>query len=193
MSPNDRQAGHGTVTRLFHWTMAVMILSTIPVGIAMTSEGFDSIGDPLYVFHKGMGVLIGAVLALRLAWKLVTPSAPPLPDSVPPLQRRIAERTHVLLYLLLGVMVVTGYLRTVAGDFPIEILDALGIPPLIGEHPELATTLSVVHKFTAWILAVVIALHVGAAAHHALILRDGVIRRMWPPVRSGKSDSGEAT
>ena len=68
-----------------------------------------------------------------------------------------------------------------------HLLDALGIPPAIGEHPELATTLSVVHKFTAYILVGVLALHVGATAHHALILRDGVFSRMWPPW-AGRND-----
>ena len=179
--------GYGTGARLFHWGMALLILVTIPVGIAMTSEGFDGLRDALYVTHKGLGVVILALLVLRLAWKRVAAAPPPLPHSVPPLQRRIARWTHGLLYALVGGMAVTGYLRTVAGDFPIELLDALGVPPLVGGMPALSDALSVVHAFGSYVFVAVLALHVGAALHHALILRDGVVRRMWPPWKGGGS------
>lgn len=174
-------AGYGTVHRLFHWLSALLILATIPVGLAMTSEGFGGVRDALYVAHKSLGVVILAVLALRVAWRAIAPRPPELPESVPPLQRRLAKRTHTGLYVLVAVMGVTGYLRVVAGDFPVEILDALGIPPLISDAPSLSRWLSVVHKVGAYLLVAGIAGHVAAAAHHALILRDGVIRRMWPP------------
>jgi hypothetical protein len=65
----------------------------------------------------------------------------------------------------------------------VEILDAVGIPPLISGAPELSGTLSVIHKVGAYLLVAVVAMHVAAAAHHALILRDGVFSRMWPPWR----------
>lgn len=176
--------GYGVVARLFHWGTALLILTTIPIGIAMTSEGFESVGDALYIAHKNIGVVILGVLVLRLVWRLARPAPPPLPASVPALQRRIAEWTHRGLYLLVGLMAVTGYLRVVSGDFPVELLDALGVPPLISGRPDLSRTLSVVHKFTAWALVATLAVHVAAAAHHALILRDGVVSRMWPPWRS---------
>jgi cytochrome b561 len=175
--------GYGIVARLFHWGSALLILATVVIGVAMTSEGFESLRDALYVSHKTIGVVILGVLALRVAWRVVTPGPPRLPDSVPPLQRRLAEVTHTGLYLLMGLMAVTGYLRVVSGDFPVEILDAAGIPPLISGAPELSGTLSVVHKVGAYLLVAVVAMHVAAAAHHGLILRDGVFSRMWPPWR----------
>lgn len=173
--------GYGTGHRVFHWLSALLILVTIPVGLAMTSEGFVAIGDALYVTHKSLGVVILAVLLLRVLWRVVTPGPPRLPPSVPPVQRRLAERTHLALYLLVGLMGVTGYLRVVSGDFPVEILDALGIPPLISGAPELSRWLSVVHKVGAYLLVAGLAAHVAAAVHHALVLRDGVFQRMWPP------------
>jgi cytochrome b561 len=189
-----KDRGYGIVARLFHWGMGILILVTVPVGIAMTSEGFDPVRDALYVAHKGIGAVILALLALRLAWRLVTPSPPDMPASVPWLQRRLATWTHRFLYLLLGIMAVTGYLRVTTGDFPLELLDALGIPPLLTGRPELSRTLSVIHAFTSYLLVATVAVHVAAAAHHALILRDGVFSRMWPPwrrdadTRNGPSD-----
>jgi cytochrome b561 len=172
---------YGTVARLFHWVTALLVAVMIPVGIAMTSQGFEEWGDLLYIVHKGTGSVLLVLVTLRVAWKLFHPVRP-LPEGVPEVQRRIAGATHWAILLLLLVMTVTGYVRTVGDGFPIELLDALGIPPLIGEHPELARRLSVVHKFTAWALAALVAAHVAAAVQHALVARDGGLRRMWPPV-----------
>lgn len=182
--PADPDArGYGIVARLFHWGSAALILGTIVIGVAMTSEGFEGLRDALYVSHKTIGVLILGLLVLRVAWRVLTPGPPRLPDSVPPVQRRLAEVTHTGLYLLMGLMAVTGYLRVVSGDFPVEVLEAVGIPPLISGAPELSGTLSVIHKFGAYLMVAVVAMHVAAAAHHALVLRDGVFSRMWPPWR----------
>ena len=180
-APAPGPTGYGVGHRLFHWLSALLILVTIPVGLAMTSEGFGGIGDALYVVLKSLGVLILAVLVLRLAWLFLTPGPPRLPDSVPPRQRQLARWTHRGLYLLVGLMGVTGYLRVVSGDFPVEVLDSLGIPPLVSGAPELSRRLSVAHKVGAYLLVAGLAVHVAAAAHHALVLRDGVFQRMWPP------------
>ena len=175
--------GYATLTRIFHWVMALLILITIPVGIAMTSQGFAAQGDILYVTHKSLGVLILGLLALRLLWRWFGPSPPPLPQSVPLAEQRVALWTHRLMYALIGVMAVSGYLRTVGGGFPIEILDALGIPPLIGENELLATRLSVLHKVLGYVTVAVVALHVGAVAQHTWILKNRILWRMWPPWR----------
>ena len=38
------------------------------------------------------------------------------------------------------------------------------------------------HVTCAFVLIALIAMHVGAAAFHGLVQRDGVVARMWPPV-----------
>lgn len=180
--------GYDRLSRVFHWLVALLILVTIPVGIAMTSEGFGGISDALYITHKNLGVVIGVVLALRWLWRLVGPEAPPLAGDVSAREERVARWTHRILYLLVAVMVVTGYLRVVAGDFPVELLDALGVPPLISDRPELSTALSVVHKYSAYLLVAVVADHVSAVLYHAVILEDGTLSRMWPPWRRDARD-----
>jgi cytochrome b561 len=173
--------GYPVLSRLFHWTMALMLLVQIPVGMAMTSEGFTGASDALYITHKGLGVLILVVLAARLLWRVAGPGSPPLPESIPPTERRLARWTHRFLYLLVGTMAVTGYLRTVAGGFPVELLEQFGIPPLIGEDDALATRLSVAHKFLAYLTVATLALHVGAVLQNTFVLRNRILWRMWPP------------
>ena len=80
-------------------------------------------------------------------------------------------------------MVVSGYVRVTTGGFPIELLEALGIPPLLSKAETVSQTAKAIHAAAKTGLIVLIALHVAAAAFHGLVLRDGVFQRMWPPYR----------
>lgn len=180
MSAPDR--GYGTVARLLHWVVALLVVLQIPAGIAMTSEPLAAWADPLYIFHKGSGAVLLVLVLARAAWRL-THRAPPFPDYVPRLERRIAHATHVAIYVMLVVMVVSGYVRTVGEGFPIELLDALGVPPLIPHVPRLARVMLVVHQFVAVTLVGLVAVHVSAVVRHQIIEGNPVLARMWPPVR----------
>ncbi|MBT8403598.1 MAG: cytochrome b/b6 domain-containing protein [Gemmatimonadetes bacterium] len=184
----DAGRGHGTAARVLHWATVVGLAVILPAGIAMTGEGFRSASSALYVLHKGGGVIVLLLVVVRLIWKAGSPPVDPLPETVAPLERRWAAGTHALLYGLLLFMGLSGYARTVAGGFPIELLDVVGVPPLLPEMPGLAVTLSVLHSFAGYLLVAVVALHVGAVARHAWVVRDGVPGRMWPP-RAPRSGS----
>jgi cytochrome b561 len=177
-------SGYGTVARLLHWSVTLLVAVTIPAGIAMTSEGFEGVRNGLFVVHKGIGVVLLVLVVVRALWRFVV-SPPPLPAFVPRGERQVARATHAGLYLLLLALGVTGYLRTAGGGYPVEILDALGIPPLVGEMPDAATTLSVAHKFLAWTFVATAAVHVAEVLRHTLLERDGILARMWPPVARG--------
>lgn len=173
---------YSTTARLFHWVMALLILLTIPAGLIMVREGLDrEIQNALFLYHKNVGVLLLLLVAARLAWRLVVP-APALPAQMPAWQARIAGLTHLAMYGLLFVMPVAGYIRVRAGGFPIETLDALGVPSLVPRSDALAEVAKSVHYYAGLTIAAIIALHVGAALFHGLVKRDGVFSRMWPPV-----------
>ncbi|MDG4647784.1 cytochrome b [Roseibacterium sp. SDUM158017] len=174
--------GYGTTARLFHWSMAVLVLATIPAGFLMVQEGLDrSLQNALFIFHKNVGVLLLILIVARGVHRLRRP-APPLPAGMPGWQVRVAGATHGALYGLLFVMPVAGYVRVKAGGFPIETLDAIGLPSLVPRSDALAAAAKAVHFYGALALAAVVALHVGAALQHAILRRDGVFSRMWPPV-----------
>ena len=90
---------------------------------------------------------------------------------------------HVGLYATLLVMAISGYVRVTTGGFPIEMLEALGVPPLLPRNEQVAKVAETVHATTILVLLVLIAMHVGAAAYHGIVRRDGVFSRMWPPAR----------
>lgn len=174
--------GYGTTARLFHWIMALMIIAMLPAGGIMVQEGLDrALQDRLFIFHKNMGVLILVLMLARLAWRFLNPPDP-LPPGVPALTARLAGLAHGALYVLVLFMAVTGYVRVTMGGFPIEGLGALGLHPLLPRNDAIAEIAKTAHFYGRFALLAVLALHLGGALYHLVVKRDGIFRRMWPPV-----------
>lgn len=181
MSPTTQ--GYSTAARLFHWIVALLVFGMVPAGLIMVQEDISRpLQDTLFIFHKNFGLVVFVLVIARFAYRRANPP-PPLPDHMPPWQKQIAKLTHRLLYLFLLVLPIAGYIRVRAGGFPIESLDALGLPPLVPRSDALAERAKTVHYFAAIGIILVAAMHVGAALFHGLVKRDGVFSRMWPPLR----------
>lgn len=170
---------YSTTARSLHWLTALLVVATLPAGGFMVQEGLErSTQDLLFIFHKNVGVVIFLLVIARLAYRSAHP-APPLPAFMPLWQRRAAGVSHFLLYALLLVMTISGYVRVKAGGFPLESLDALGLPSLVPRSDALAETAKTTHFYVRFALLAVIAIHVAAALNHAILKRDGVFSRMW--------------
>lgn len=179
----------------FHWLVVLLFLAQIPAGIAMVVPAMigdfaalpgveQSTIDTLYIFHKGLGAVLIVVILARVLWRL-THRAPPMPESIPPLERRIAGWTYAFMYVLMVVAAVSGYVHVIGLGFPIELLDALGVPPLIPRMERLAVISSFVHRFTVFILVGVVGVHVAEVLRHHWVVKDGILGRMWPPIGRG--------
>jgi cytochrome b561 len=176
-------AGYRTPARLLHWSVALLVVLMISAGVIMTRQGLDrGLQDTLFIFHKNVGVIVLLLMVVRVAYRGLRPP-PALPQDMPQVQRRVAGASHAALYALLFLMPLAGYVRVRAGGFPIEWLDALGLPTLVPRSDQLAEIAKSIHFFGSFALGAVIALHVGAAAFHGIFRRDGIFSRMWPPVR----------
>lgn len=177
--------GFGITARMLHWLVAVAVLLMIPAGLIMVRDGLPrAIQDALFLFHKNLGTLLIPVILFRIYLRS-RHSAPPLPDHMPLWQRRVAAASHLLLYALLVVMPISGYIRVRAGGFPIEALDRLNLPQLIPNSKAVAGFASQLHEVSGYALMALLAVHIGAAMYHAMIRGDGIWERMWPPHRRG--------
>ncbi len=166
--------------RLLHWTMALLVLCMIPVGFLMLNETISrGIRNTMFIAHKNTGTVLLILIAVRLVYRWLNP--PNLkPVELPALQEFAARATHVGLYALLLIMPLSGYIRVRAGGFPIEALDAMGVPALVPRSDALAEVAKMVHYYAGYAIIALIAMHVGAAAFHGLVRRDGIFSRMWP-------------
>lgn len=165
--------------RLFHWLTAALVLVMFVAGLWMT--WFEPKDEPfkflLYDIHESTGVVIFVLVLLRLLRRLANPPAP-LPRQVPSLFRFAAHANHALLYVVLLIQPVIGFLDTNAWGFPLVWAKLVPIPSPIGKNEAWAPFLSDLHWYGAALLVLLIGAHIGGAFYHGVIRRDGVVQRM---------------
>lgn len=160
-----------------HWIVSGLVLTALFMGWTMTEMQVSPQRLKVYNWHKWVGVTVLLLAIVRLAWRL-THRAPPLETSVPAWQRLAAHASHTLLYLLLLVMPVTGWIYSNYSGYPVVYLGKVPLPDLVERDRELAATWLDVHVTISIVLVAVVALHVLAALYHHFIVRDGTLRRM---------------
>ena len=167
-----------------HWLVALLILATLPLGLAMTELALSPLKLKLYAWHKWIGVTVFGLAVLRLAWRLAYPAPPPA--HMPAWQRRAAAVLHGLLYVLILVVPLSGWLMSSAKGFQTVYLGLLPIPDLLAKDEALGEVLQGVHAWLNYTLVALLVLHVAAALKHHLIDRDDVLARMLPGLKPRK-------
>jgi len=163
-----------------HWMIVALVLAQLALGWWMIEIPKDPPGARASWFnlHKSIGLTIGALMLVRLGWRVAHP-APPLPLSMASWQRTAAHVSHWLLYACLILQPLWGYLGSTFTKYPIKYF-GMTLPRWGWDAPALKDLFSTLHFATVWVLMAVIALHVAAALKHLLIDRDEVFYRMWP-------------
>ena len=173
-----RAATRYTLTaQALHWLTALLILSILPVAWVMISMPKGPDQAWMYVVHRSLGVTILAVVAARLAWRSTHP-APPLPGGTPRAMELTGRLTHWLLYALLLLMPITGYLLSASGK-PVSYFGLFNLPAL-PENKWLGDIAKSLHLLGQWGLYVLVGLHVLATVWHVAARRDGLLSRMLP-------------
>ena len=162
----------------FHWVLAALIPFQIGLGWYMLSIE-DTPGSAAYfALHVSLGLTAALLIALRLIWRLSNRPIP-LPATLPAWQVKVANLTHVLLYVLLVLMPITGFLGASVSGEPIAFF-GISLPVWTSENDTLKEQLFTAHSFIAWALVALVLLHVLGALTHLLIDKDSVFGRMWP-------------
>ncbi len=164
---------------LLHWLVALLLIATFPLGLAMVEMPLSPQKLKLFSYHKWIGVTIFALALLRLLWR-ITHAAPPLPASMPSWQRRASQCVHGVFYLVLLAIPVSGWTYSSAAGVQTVYLGLLPLPNLVSPDKALALTLKGVHYALNASLFVVFCVHVFAALKHQFIDRDAVLARMLP-------------
>jgi cytochrome b561 len=177
MTGTTLQTRYDPTARFFHWTMAGLITVVFAISFA-----FDEVPKAteyvLVQLHMIAGLLILALYAARLAWR-ITHRPPPADPQVGPLMTRIAGIGHLVLYALMlaaplvGVAVI--FLRGRGIDFGVFMLPS----PLAANRPA-AGSAKELHELLAWGLMVLAAGHAAVVVWHHRVRRDGVLLRMMP-------------
>jgi cytochrome b561 len=159
----------------FHWLIALLIVCGFGLGWVMTDI-------PGFTPAKLIGVTVFALSVLRILWR-ATHGAPPLPRRMASWQRTAAHLTHLLLYVLMIAIPVSGYLYSSAANVPVVYLGLVPLPRLIAPDPVLKVVLKNIHITLNYTLLVLFVLHVAAALKHQWLDRDGLLSRMIPFIK----------
>jgi len=172
----------GSGAQLLHWLMALGIVTSMVLGWLMVYLPNSALKFELYALHKSLGITLLALVFLRLAWRWVN-ITPPLPDHLPRHERILAKGTHQLLYALMLLMPLSGYVINSAANFPLNVFGLVQIPNLTPESATLQALASNLHLGVFWGFVVLLTLHIGGALRHHFVLRDNTLRRMLPGAR----------
>jgi cytochrome b561 len=169
-----------TTAIVLHWLIAVLLLGQFAFGLILGDIPRGTPERGFYVnLHKSTGIVIGLLVVLRLVWRLGhTP--PQLPAAMPAWQRQASKWTHVILYLCMLVMPLSGYLASNFSKHGVKLFNVVRLPPWGPDDKALYTLFNQTHQLTALLLALFVGLHVLAVAKHMLADRDGLLWRMWP-------------
>ena len=190
MSSIRQSSGYTHTAIALHWVIALALACTFGLGLYMHELPLSPQKLKLYSWHKWAGVTIFLFVALRLAWRLGH-RPPALPILMPAWQRRAAEATHVLLYVLMFTVPLSGWLMSSAKGFQTVWFGVLPLPDLLQKDAELGDLLQQVHMILNFSMAGLVLAHLGAALKHHLIDRDDVLARMLPFLAHAKSGANQ--
>lgn len=179
MSLRNTPEKYGVISKLFHWVMFVLIVSMIFFGMWMSDLAPSVLKIQAYFWHKSTGILILFLLAARLCWKW-TNLRPLLPTTLKQWQLHAIHMTHTLLYFMMFLMPVSGWMMNSAAGFDVSFYGLFSLPLIITPNIILRDILHETHIIGAYAFILLISGHIGAAFLHHFYYRDTVLKKMLP-------------
>lgn len=169
---------------VLHWSIALAILFMFASGLYMVNVDISKADQyRLFQIHKASGVVVLWALILRIGARVFT-QAPPLPDALNQQQVFKAKLGHILLYVALITMPLSGWLMVSASPFGLPtfvFVDWIKWPhiPGVARNKTIEVLANNVHWITASVLGTLIVGHVSAVVWHNKKHNINLINRMW--------------
>lgn len=164
----------GLVTRVLHWVMAALVVAMLALGLRIEAmqPGLSNLW--LYSLHKSLGLIVLALVLLRLVWHLVSPPPRPIGGGW---QGRLARAVHWAIYALLIAMPLSGWVASSATGLDVMVFDRWVVPPIAPVSETVENRGFALHGAMAFALMALVGLHVMAALKREMD-GDGTLRRM---------------
>lgn len=180
----------GLPARVLHWITAAMIVFMIGFGVWMTgfTERSGVVRLPLYGIHAWVGMCVLTFIVARLVWRLVNVTPAP-PAGGAAWQTKAAGLVHGVLYVLIGAQCLLGW--ALVGTFPADArqqMSGIDMVPMLFTSTDrsLHENIEVIHYAVAMTIAALVVLHVAAALHHHIVVKNDVLTRMWKGASRGR-------
>ena len=172
---------YGLISICLHWGMALSIFFMFGLGLYMVELSYyDAWYKGSLDLHKSLGVILFGLLAIRFSHRMigVVPKGCERESAFATLEAKVAKLVHCLLYLLMAVLMSSGYLISTADGRGIEVFtlfEVPAMPALVENQEDIAGEL---HELFAWTLLLVSLAHALAALKHHFVDKDETLRRM---------------
>lgn len=176
----NQTSGYGWISILLHWVLALLILGLFGLGVWMVELSYYSTWyhDAPFI-HKSLGVTVVMLMAVRLLWNRF--QVKPVPLAHRRFEILSAKTVHGLLYLLVFLLGISGYLIATAEGHAIHVFGwfewPAWVPPFAGQ----ADLAGAWHQGMAYGLMALVLLHALAALKHHFWDRDDTLKRMCRP------------
>ena len=171
------------IQRAFHWGMAAIIFTAIALGIwAFFLDRSNPLKGSLLFVHKSLGLTVLILVIARVAYRLIL-GKPPYQQPLPRFNQLGSTAAHLLLYGLMILMPVSGYIFTAAGGHPLPFFGLFDWPNIAPKDKALSQLAGAFHYWGAWAICSVLILHLLAVAWHSWIKKDEILARMLPAAR----------
>ncbi|WP_252109246.1 MULTISPECIES: cytochrome b [unclassified Halomonas] len=178
----NTRSGWGLVSISFHWLSALAVIGLFILGWWMTGLGYY---DPWYNqgpwVHRSIGILLLMVTTARIVWRLVQPTPK---GEGSRFERLAAHVGHIGLYVLLLLVMLSGYLISTANGRGVSVFDWFEMPAVLSNLPNQASIAGDIHWYSAVTLIVIAAGHELAALKHHFVSRHATLSRMLSPAYS---------
>ena len=178
LSAKNEKDRYGRVSRLLHWAIAILFISLIPMGIfaSMIPEE-TSYRNAYYVVHKTIGVTVFLLVIVRLIWNKIS-KRPALDNTLTLIEKKLAHRAHNILYFMLLVIPVTGFMMTSYHGYG-TFFFFWELPPL-WEQSNVYQIWGGFHKYLLpYLIYIILGAHIlGALKHQFVDKHDSAFKRM---------------
>ena len=165
---------YGIISKLLHWLSAILLLIQIPLGFYLVDLDFGEERLSIENIHIIIGLTIFYLVIIRLLNKIFNPT-PKLDPSIFKGQRFIAKLNHILLYVAILSITISGILKKL---FNGETLVIFFKEIKIQDNFELADQFYNIHIFSNYTIIALIALHISAVIIHKIFFNENLLKKI---------------
>jgi cytochrome b561 len=168
--------------RILHWVIALIFISIFASGVFMVGLDSKTVSYKydIYALHKSFGV-VALILVFHRVMTRLTSKTLAYSDKISKVNLLLAKATHFILYFLMIMIPLTGFLMSMLGGKGIMFF-GWKIPMFLPEDKDIAGLMWSIHVKIPYVMAGFVVLHILAAAKHYFIDKDEV----WNRISLGK-------
>lgn len=174
MHSRDTVTEYSLISKLLHWTSAIILFVQIPLGFYLVDLDFGPERLNIENIHVLVGLSIFYLVIIRLINKIISTS-PKLEPSIFKGQKFLAKSNHILLYVTILSITISGIFKKL---FNGETLVIFFREIQIVENFEVADFFYDIHIFSNYLLIALIIIHILAVIVHKLFFGDNLLKKI---------------